>query len=41
MSSLARTRSTQALPIYTTVLAWLLAAACVAILQSGGQPPAA
>ena len=31
MSSFAPTRSTHALPIYTTVLAWLFAAACVAM----------
>jgi tryptophan-rich sensory protein len=31
MSSFAPTRSTPALPIYTTVLAWLFAAACVAM----------
>lgn len=31
MSSFAPTRSTHALPIYTIVLAWLFAAACVAM----------
>ena len=31
MSSFAPARSTQALPIYTTVLAWLFAVACVAM----------
>jgi len=31
MSSIASPRSTHTLPIYTTVLAWLFAAACVAM----------